>query len=104
MANKKKDFTGGIEGMLQRMNAEQQEQPTPAKETKQTASAPKAGRGRPKRPEWEAVTRATFIIDTTLLNELKQISYAETGRQGKKVTITAVLEDALRQYITKYKK
>ena len=51
MANKKKDFTGGIEGMLQRMNAEQQEQPTAEAPTQQTAAEPKPKRGRPKRAD-----------------------------------------------------
>lgn len=101
MAKKTKDFTGALDEVMQGMNG----QPTPAQQEQQDAAPVKTGgrRGRPKKENTDYMQRASFIIGKTLLQELRQLSFTETGRQGRKVTITEVLEDALRAYLRKHK-
>lgn len=97
----KKDFTGALDNVMQNMT----QQPTQKKAADDPAAEkPKGKRGRPARKDTDEVQRATFVINSGLLQQLKDITCLETGRQCRKVTLTETLETAIRQYITKYKK
>ena len=96
MAKKTKDFSGELDAIMQNMT----QKPTP--EAKERESK-ELKRGRPRNANAANQKRATFIIDTELLQELKRISYKRTGERGRNVTITEILEEAIRAYIGKQK-
>lgn len=99
MAKKTKDFSGELDNIMQGMA-----QPTPEQIAEKFGKTPELKRGRPRNPNANEQQRATFIIDKGLLQELKRISYTETGKSGRQVTQTEIIEAALRAYITKYNK
>lgn len=64
----------------------------------------KRGRGRPRKEATEAERRTTLILSEDMLQEIKAISYKETGRTGRKVLIKDIIGEALQQFIANYEK
>ena len=82
----KKGFTEGVDILIGGKVETRQETPI------------KSGRGRPKKEENEKGTRATLIIKNDNLEKLKAIAYWD------RITIKLIVNEALENYIKKYKK
>lgn len=127
MAQKGKDFTGGLDNLIGGFvnsrpstdtpapdlpaDAEQAQDSKPLKKkdaatsTRQTEEQPKKrGRGRPRKESTETEQRTTLILNADTLQEIKAISYRETGRTGRKVLIKDIIAEALQRYISDYGK
>lgn len=86
----KKNFTGGLNSLM----GEQPEKTKRGRPVTQTKEITKSSQEGTKENE----TRATFIINEELLDKLKAIAYWD------RILIKDVLNTALGEYITKYKK
>ena len=116
MAKQAKDFSKGFAGILDGIASTDEQAPASAElealeaptaegkpAQKQRAARPSAGkRGRPHKVSTEQEQRATLIINTDILQRIKEIAYRETGRQGQKVLIKDIIAEALTNYIEQY--
>lgn len=112
----KKNFAGSFNTMLSNMGNNTPAETTttkeaqapavlpadPATRTQHPAAEKKRGRGRPRREDAEQMQRATLVLPVALLEEMKAITCAETGRRGKTVHFQDMIATALENYIKKY--
>ena len=104
--NFKGDFTSLLDTIGRTTAAPTETTPTAAEATPQPTApqveAQKRGRGRPRKATAVEEQRTTLVLPVQLLKELQAITYAETGKQGKKVLYKDIVTAALQQYVDEY--